>query len=705
MSVTNMINTTLTGMFANQAALRVTSNNIANVNTEGYARQEVRTETLVIGGSSGGVRIAEISRIVDRYLESAHYEAAAKASGAQYASEFHDRLQGLLGSPDSESHLTARMDAVFASLSELSLNTSDHVVREGALASIEQFTTEVSQLADGIQKLRTDVNRKIQEQVEVANSALQRLQELNPLIVKHQASGGDVTGLMTQASQALDDLAEVLDIKTEIGANGSITVSTSGGVLLLDQTVRQLEYLGAGTVNAETRFNPINVYRYDELTGQTVGSPVELDGEVQAGGLYDLLNLRDNDLRDISLALGELAAQFSDEVNAIHNSYSSVPAPNQLSGRVTQVQGGHAINFTGQTTFAVVDPDSKLVNKVTVDFNAASPATYTDLINTVNAGLGGAGTLALTNGVLSLTSTNAANGVVILDDAADPSQLGGRGFSHYFGMNDLVEASVEDNYDTGLAGTEAHNLVAGGAVTLEVRDRNNSVLTTYTYTAGGTSFNDILSDLNATSALGQYYSFSLDSNGALAATQKAGYSGIELATVSDTTNVGGNNLSLTQLFGIGDRYTAGRTVKFGLVSEVRDDPSRMALSQMDNTVAVGAVTMGRGDQRAALEFQALNERLVKFDKAGDLASMSVSLSQYASNILSNTGFMGQRAHDREVDSAALLDDINLKISEVSGVNLDEELSNMVILQNSFNASARLIATADELMDTILSLGQ
>ncbi|MBT6427613.1 MAG: flagellar biosynthesis protein FlgK, partial [Rhodospirillaceae bacterium] len=68
MSLDAILRTALSGLNTNQSALRTTSQNIANVNTPGYARQEVVLATASAGGQSMGVEIGEVRRIVDKFL-------------------------------------------------------------------------------------------------------------------------------------------------------------------------------------------------------------------------------------------------------------------------------------------------------------------------------------------------------------------------------------------------------------------------------------------------------------------------------------------------------------------------------------------------------------------------------------------------------------------------------------------------------------
>lgn len=699
MSITNMLNTALSGMFTSQAGLRTTSNNIANVNTEGYQRQVISTENIVVGGKSAGVKVTDITRIVDKFLSSAGLTASSDTNSATIQSDFHARFQAILGNPDAGTTISARIDKVFGTFADLSLNPADRIVRQASLESITDLSIEVSRLSQNIQDLRNDSSQRIEEEIRNVNETLKRIQALNPLIIRQKSLGAETAGLETQRDLAIADLAKSVDVKVLDHSDGSVTVSTSTGVTLVDLSARQLEYLAPGVVTADTRFQPITIQRLDG-DGVPVGSKQDFDGNVKSGNLHGLLSMRDGDLRDLSLALGEFSSTFSSEVNKIHNSFSSFPPPNSLTGEQTVVNAGHATGFTGKVTFAVTDANGVVIDETLVDFDGANPASYTALVAQVNAGLGGTGTLALTNGVMSFTATNASHGVLMKDDDVAPSARGGKGFSHFFGMNNLMESKVSGDYKTGLTGTEAHN-ISSGSSTFEVRDSSGTLLRTYTMPITGTTFNDQITAMSAASALGDFYNISLDTDGQLIFDEKAGFNGLQLSVPSDSTVINSSPLNFSGLFGIGDRFLVEPSRNMQVKESILLNPERMALSSYDLTAGVGASALSKGDQRGALAFQTLQNGLLKFDAAGEMANLTVTFSQYSAAFLANTGLMAARASARKEDNLALKIEIDQRNSDISGVNLDEELANMIAMQTSFNAAARLIRSADEMMQTLI----
>ena len=702
MSLSAILNTSLTGLFTSQSALRATGANIANVNTPGHSRLVVQQEALVLSGETVGVGIQDIERIVDVFLENALRTATSSAQEYTVQREFHDRYQGLIGRPDSDSTLSARVDRIFQSFAPLALNPADAVSRQATLGELQGFADEVSRLGLAVQDLRNDASRQIEEQIAVVNEQLRRIHELNPLIVREKLSGTETGGLESQRAQALQALSEIIDIRVNENADGSVAVSTSAGATLVDRFVRELDYRAPGTVTSATRFPQIEIYTLDPLSEQRLLPARTLDPDIRSGRLKGLLDLRDREMVDLSLTLGELSARVVDQLNAIHNANTAVPPPNQLVGKPTAIDGGNAPNFTGRVVFAVVDENNQMVATQEVDFDALPPADFATLTGTVTAGLGGAGTLNLTDGVMRFTATNPNHGVVIVQDPARPSDRAGKGFSHYFGMNDLMTTQVEGIYDTGVAGTDPHNLATGGQTTFEVVDANGAVLGSYTMTAPGTTYNDILADLNGGAALGGFFDFTLDANGALVATPEPGFDDISLAVVNDSTNHADSGLTFSALFGIGDRYVADAARDVAVVDAVASDVSRLAMARFDLSAAVGEVAVSAGDQSGALAFQMLETTVVSFDDAGELTGRTTTLSTYAGEVLASAGLMAERATNSEADNGALQLEVSQRLADVTGVNLDEELANLVVYQNSYNAAARIVTSVQELFDTLLA---
>ena len=702
MTLNAILNTSLTGLFTNQEALRVTSNNIANVNTEDYARVRITQESVVLQGKSVGVEIDNIERVVDEFLQTALRTANSSTGEYSIQTQFHDRLQGILGKPDADSSFSSQLDQVFTALADLTLNPSDALRRQQVMSELKSFLDHSNQFAQQLQELRAEASDKIDESIDSVNEALIRISELNPLLARAYAIGDETGGIEGQMDQALGDLSEYLDITVNRQPNGTVWVSTVSGIPLVDTSLVQLEYAAPGVVGADTSFPKIEAFKVDKSTLTPISSGTDMTTHIRSGEIRGLIDLRDKQLVDISLTLGEMTARVKDQFNAVHNQHSAVPPLNEMVGRQTFLNGTDSPGFTGIGIFAIADASGNLVDKIAIDFDGAPPADMNALVAQVNAGLAGNGTMSFTNGVLTFTATDPTHGVVIADNETTPTDRGGRGFSHFFGMNDLIVSDEVGIYDTGLTGSENHNIGAGQSINFSVYDDNSRELANITVNVTGTTYNDMIGELNNVAGLGAYFTFSLNSAGALEWTTTASYNDLRLDVVSDSTNIGTSGVGFSEMFGMdpSSKIQAARNVE--IREDVFADPTLMAIGMFDNTVVVGDQALTAGDQRGALAFQEVETAFLDFAAAGELRATNATLSQYVARFLGNTGLMAKRATDLQADNSALQAELTQKNADVSGVNMDEELANLVVYQNAYNAAARMLSSVQELYDALLN---
>lgn len=702
MSLDAVLRSAITGLNASQAALRVTSTNIANVNTPGYARQEVQFNTTVVGNETAGVEISGIRRVVDAFLQGELVSATANAAYHERQAGLHDKLQTVLGRPDSGNTLAARLDQMFASLAETAVEPSDIARRIGAVSDIQTLADDIDRIARQINTLRADADRQIASDINTINAALEEIFELNPLINEQMLVGGETAGLEERRQQAINRIADIVDIRVITQPDGFVNIATRSGLVLLDKTQRQLQYTPTGQVDTSSQFNQITVNKVDSITGVVAATGDPLYPGLRSGSLKGLLDMRDKELPEILSSLGELSSRVIDQLNAAHNDNSRVPAPNALTGRNVGALGTDPHGFTGDATFVVLDANNEIVSQYTVDLDNPALVTLDDVIADVNANLAG-GTLALTNGVMSLTATVGANGVAIQQSTADPSSRGGRGFAHYFGMNDLMEARGPAHFDTGLTTAAGHGFGATGTVSISLQGPGAQTATTYTlnFASVGGTVNNVLSDLNTNFA--GFATFGLDGNGKLTVTPAAGYEDYVINVSSDSTGRGTTGVTFSEFFGLGERHRQDAAFNVKLKDAIKADPNLLALAKVDLTAGAGVPALTTGDNRGALALQAAETAAVGFDAAGDLTSITTTLASYAGSLLSTVGQEADKVSNLSQDRETLRAEIEAKREQISGVNLDEELANMIIYQQSYNAAARMITTANEMFDALLSV--
>lgn len=696
MSLSEILGSAVSGLVASQAGLRSVSNNIANVGTPGYARERVSLSTGVTAGRVTGVVTGESERVADRFLEANAYRRGSDVGRSEVDAAYRDRMQALFGAPGAPSGLPARLDAIGAAAVKMSASQAASQTRGAFVADVEDAINAMQQIDTDISGLRADADSEVKATVDTINSLLSRIHHLNDTVSQQKGLGRSSAGAFDQRLTALEELTGLVKITIRDQPDGRVSIDAASGHVLLDKRLRQLTYATSTTGVAQPVYPPIEV-RFANADG----SPGALTGErlassVVGGALGGLLDLRDHVLPAFSEKLGVLFGGIAQSLNAASNAGTAVPAPSQLIGRPSGMVGSDRLGFAGAAAFAVVDAGGKLLARTVVDFSAlGAGASIDDAVSAVNAGLGGAATATFSGGRFVLAAAGAGNGVAVAQHATNPSDRAGSGFAQFFGLNDIVESSDSNLIPSGFMGTDPHGFAAGQTAEFVLRDTSGRILARHVLTgSAGPSFGDLVSELNG-GALGSFGNFTLDARGRFQFQASSAVIGPALTISSDSTDRFGSGRSLTALAGLtGDGSGLARA---RVRPQLLADPGLLPLARLEN-VAIGARAIGAADLRGALTFGNEMARAIDFGKDGTVTTAAI-----AASLVGEAGASAARASNTLADAVARRDDAINRRDSFSGVNIDEELSQMVILQNSYAAAARVISTANAMYDTLFGM--
>lgn len=705
MSLTSILSSANSGLMAAQTGLRTVSDNIANINTPGYVRKVIDQAPLVSGGMGAGVNVTQIRRATDQFLQRASLTATASAAEAGVIATAMDRAQALFGNPGDSSSFFARLDDVYAAFTAASTDSASSIRRDQAIDRVTDFLSEASRISTTLQSMSVEADTQIAAAVERTNQLLKQIDDLNGEISRGRVQGGDTTGPENIQSQLINELSTLMDVSVAARANGGVIIRASDGNALAGAGIGGAAVLKY--VRTEGASGEITV----SLTGGS-GEPF-LNARITGGEIRGLLDLRDRELPALGDQLSEFVTRSVDELNRAHNAASAVPAPTSLTGRDTGMELATAIGgFSGRTSVVIVDAAGVAARQVDIDFDAGTMSidggatttafTPASFMATLNGQLGGLGSASFANGALTLSATG-SNGVAIVDPAATPSDRAGKGFSHFFGLNDLVASSGYPYYETGLTTADPHGFTAGDSLTLRVAGADGARIRDITVAvpAGGT-MQDLLNALNATGGgVGLYGQFSLDADGALSF---GGVTGQTVSVVNDQTSRGSGGPSVSELFGIGKAERASRVTSFAVRADIASAPGRLALATFDPAqAALGRPALAIGDGRGAQRLAAAGEAITRFDAVGGSSAGSMSVSRYAAEFAGSIGRKAENAVSRQEIAQAVAAEADTRRSSAEGVNLDQELISMTTYQQAFSASARLVQAGKDLYDVLLQM--
>lgn len=704
-------------MQTNTAALKVVSQNIANLNTPNYVRREVNLSALGANGIPAGVTMEDVTRVTNQYLTQECLSASSSSSQYDVAGTFYNQINALLGSPGDGNSLTSKLSDVLNKLLGAQNSTNVGASQQSIVSSLKSLTSQVSTIASSLDGLASQADSQLASKVTDASTLIKQIYTYNNLIKAASLQGNTDTAYLDQRDTALKSLAQDMDIRVTPQSDGTLQVATADGINLVGTgSYATLSYSpgtgsGYGTISAQDT---------NGSTGQPIGTVQSLDSHLNSGAMRGLIDLRDTTIAGIKNELGSLTKGMTNAFNEIHNQSSAYPPPTEMTGHNTGLLAGDALNFTGQSEFVLTNSSGVKQHTVAFNFDNAPPtmsidgAAGTNITATVGgfasalngalAGFGGGGSASFSNGVLAVDG--GSYGVVVGDpDPTHPSSRGGAGLSQFFGLNDLLTTSVPSLSNTGMSGTDALGLAANGQIKFVLKNANGSVATTATVAlnAGGSpppTINDAIAAIN--SALTGYASVSLDSNGAMKTTVNPTYAGYSLQVTDDSTMRGGTGLSISSLFGLGANAIGELASGFAVNSDITSSPSRLALAQPDLSASATQI-VGSGDSKGLLALAALTSKTVSFDQVGNLGAQTASLQNYAAALYQDIATQSANTNTAKTTQDDRLTEAQSRLSNQSGVNLDEELANMIMYQRAYSAGARMLTTVNQLYDSLLSI--
>jgi flagellar hook-associated protein 1 FlgK len=714
--LTSVLLAGLSGLRAAQTGVATVSQNIANANTPGYVRTVVTLAPRTQIGAGAGVEVTGVRRAADRFLATASYIAASAAGSASARADLLARAQEHFGDPSSPSSMFGMVDEYWSALTELGVDPASSLRRADAVSALQATYSEIHRIGESLQELISEADQRIADAVSEAQNLMNRIAELNNEIRLSKRSGADTSSAENAQGALIDQLSELMDVRATPQPDGSTHVRTGGGALLVGVTAAKIAY----TPNP----SPYATHGVISLN-EEIGSQTNIESFLTGGSLKGLLQARDVDLPGLAEALGGYAGALADVMNAVHNENASSPAVSSMTGRQTGLLDTDALNFTGQATIALVDSSGVLRDRLTIDFDAQtitseSPAStvsfagggtigdFVDALNTALAAETPSGSASFNDGVLSLNVSN-QGGIVIQQDDADPALRAGRGFSHFFGLNDLVSRPTPLFFESGISGADLHGFAEDGAISYTIRDTqgrfiaNRSITIAGGLAAPGATWNNLLSALNAPgTGLGEYGTFSLDS--ATGRISFAANPAFKVELVNDTTRRDGTGVAFSALHGLDAAATAGRAIEVDVNPLIANNTNRLAVGRPDISALIGAKIIEAGDNRGANALAAARNTMQSFGAAGVLTAQTGTLANYAARLGGEAGRLASDAERQAAGAAAIATAAADRRGEMEAVSVDDELMKMTTYQNAYAAAARVIQAATEMLDVLMTIG-
>ena len=311
--MTDLISIGSSSIRNSQMALSVVSNNIANVNTEGYVRQDLALQEglptknglffLGSGAIADGIR-----RAYDGQIESSLRVSISDLNAQTPLIENTERLINVFGNKNAS--LTPALGGFFDSLRALSVDASSEVLRNQTINDGQTLAARFNGLAGQLDALDLETRQLATDKINAFNALAEQLASINTNLAKASDVAKQPADLLDGRDQVLRDMAQITRISVSELANG--TVSVGIGTNITNATVVD----GQKSV-------PIGISYLDGVPSKSViqldpyAEPTNLSGLI-GGELGGVLAFRDQMLGPAMTQLDDIASTFISEINAAH---------------------------------------------------------------------------------------------------------------------------------------------------------------------------------------------------------------------------------------------------------------------------------------------------------------------------------------------------------------------------------------------------
>ena len=720
------LNTGLSGLSYFQGALNTTSHNISNANTKGYSKQTIQanaSDALRLNKSWGmmgtGITASGIERERSSFYDTKYWGANSKYT--QYDTEYDNlsQLQTYMNEMTSDAGYTKWLSELSDALQDLSANPSDYTTRISFSLTADSVTDMVNELAHNFQNTQKTINDEIELAVSEINSLAKQIYELSQEIITIELKGGNANDLRDQRGVCIDKLSSYTDVdvqertmmfgagKEQVASDAETICIRINGQILVDE-------IGFNELMVVPREQPVNqndveglVDIYWKCADGTSGQKFE--ATKTTGKLAGLFNIRDGNNAEVLSGTTTVANEAADPKPAfVELSLSSqlnvADAQIPTSGTITIK--GREYSYSGWTPHADEDGNFSMVTLQNITMLDASGKTIPAVFPETGA-IGEAVTIQ--NGTNSMGATTISANDAVTQSTAEievvpdtpihinklniPKQgminLNGRNYLYdgwegeydengYFtkfrftNMTMLNQANMEVEAEfpaTGIVGNIAQIGEKNSTKGIPYyQARLNELVRTFSKYMNDLTTSGV--DENGVDGLDAFTAEMVDGNDfVLKGTMQDGLAGTMTATASSYYRLTSLNWELNQQWKL--------------------DPSRIVVSYAED------VAQGNVEARPIVEKMMYGLTDQSMFQQGTMAQfMQAFTTNMAVDIYKNELFSANQ------------DDIRYTIdnhrNSISGVDKNEEASDLTKFQNLYNLASKVISVLNEVYDKLIN---
>ena len=682
----SLLNIGMSGLSASQSALMTTGNNISNVDTAGYSRQQtvqgskasIQYGNVYIGT---GTTLADVRRVYNSYLDAQLQTTTALNSDAAAYQGQVTPLDTLLS--DSSTGLNGALTKFFASVQNVNAKPGDDASRQLLLSDAQALSNRFNSVSSQLNTQNTNINGNLTSMADQVNKLVTTLSQLNKKISEVSNSGGAPNDLLDARNETMRQLSTFTGAQF-VEREGSVDVYLgSGQPLVIGNTVNKLE-----TVTSKDDPGRLS------LQLNRGSSTIDITSIMTGGEIGGLLRYRSEVLDPAMNELGRVALVVADQMNSIQaqgidkngdfgsNLFSNINSAANMSQR-SIASGGNSAG-SGNFDVSIEDTGKLTINDYKVTFTSATDYYVQRLPD--NTSMGAFSTTTNPPPVIEGFALK-LNGGAAAGDSFKITPTRNAAANIQTEMTDSKRLAIAAPLGAAIApgGSGTLTIPASGQPTLTTKFDIYDTATTTAMQNGlkySTPVKVVFGDPSADGTTQSYQL--LDAKGGVLS------SGSIQPGQSNTLSL---NIPLKDSTGspIPPAPATQYTVSFDMTVAGSPDKGtaiNVSLSQP------GSLDNRNGTALAGLQTQQVVDT--------GSASKGISLTDAYGKLVEG---VGAKAAQGKLDSAAtsaILANAKSARDSLSGVDLDEETGNLVKYQQYYTASSQIIKAAQEIFSTLIN---
>ncbi len=663
MSLSAALNSSLSSLLVLQQQSRLVSANVANAQSPDYTRKYANLTTPAVAGLPTGVSIASITRTVNSTLQNDLLARTSDSAAAAVRSSYLDRLATLLDVDQEKPSLTQQLQAFQQAWTDFEASPENANLSRNIVIQGQQLAIAINQLSASPPQVDTQILTDIGTNLTTLNGLVAQAYSLNTQLINQSSTGQPVGDLQDQMDSVVRQMAKLTKVQILGTGTAAIQIITSGGQTLV-----------AGNVPPTFSFNATTNQVQISVNGVT--TPVQSTA-FQSGQLDALIKLRagysDNTTFSQTVMTSSDAGdgalrKFVNQIDDIANQIASITnrAYNTSNSYGTEL----AANFFTYSTLTL-PPATTVATQITTGTASAS-AVGGSLTDAAAAFAALTPTPALYYRVTITAGQGVGSSAIITANTATTITAPG-----------LAATDATSQYSIqSVTGPLMTNATTAATTTTLDDTTNTWTVNQFAPTAAGVGY-----QVRIVSGAGAGQIGRITGNTATQLTLSPGFSTAPgVGSVYIIEPALGNLPTAASMLQVNPSLTGGTTsVKRASGSDVNQALSNSVNGAFD-PIPLPAASAG-----------SLNNT--------GIISGTLTIANTIASVISYTAQSVAGANKNTTDKETLRHQTDQTYRNAVGVSVDTEMSQLVVLQNAYQASAQVLQTVRTMFDTLINLGR